>query len=1510
MKKITRTRRFSCLLLAVITALTLVTFCLPVSATDYEYTGTVIYLSDNGNDSNDGKTPDTAKQTLAAAATAAKNGTVVVTDKYTYTKHASIGNVTLAGMNDESVFSFGLWGLGQNGPLTIKNLHIDVTYSWGFIMSFGHRLEMGENLKITKSGSATTLLSIRGGGDTREINGDTHVVLKSGEYTSVYGGTRNADVAGSTFITVYDGVKVNTVSPGNNNAQDHGENAVMGAGVVKIVGSDASGISKLGTDGTVQAGAYLDLSEYTGTVPSSWNTSGFTVCSKKGDLPEKLEKALNGEGSTVGGGTTGGSTGNTGTTTPSVTTDTSGADVIYLSDNGSDANDGKTPETPKKTLAGAIKACSVGGMVLITDKYTYGTSTDITKEITLAGVTSESIFEMKVWSLKMGADFVIKNLHINMAQSWAFILANGYDLTIDENVTVTKNDDVSSYLGIRGGADGSTDIAKDSHITIKSGRFGGVHGGTRGGNMLGNTFITIYEGATVAAANSGNDTGSDQNTDKVVKGSGVIKLVGANVDLGAVSLHKSVQGTCYLDLTEYTGEVKDKWTPAGITVIKAGEKLPDDIQKAFDKAPDVYDLSGEKNLVYISDSGNDENDGKTPETAVASLPGAVARLGESGGTVAVTDKFTYTKFIDARVPLKITGATSNSTLVWLCWGLYARNGITVENLKMIISKDWVFILHFGSPVHFGKNVECSLRDAKTYLSIRAAEKGDYASVNIVIDSGSFGTIYTGSKNGNITGDSKVEINGGSVSTICFGNDIDNENGGAVVGGVQGNSTVILRGKAAVGTVRSTGTNGGYCMLNLAEFEGAEPKMMSDDIVIERENAVSNNSLYVAASAKPVNGYPDGTFRPNNNMKISEAITVVAKVGGLTETYSPAGKTAFTDVKDSDWFYNSVMYLEEKGLLSFFGTALRPNDPITRAEFVELLSGFELEAKIDTPAFTDVKSGDAHSEAIFKAASAKLVNGYSDGTFKPEKTITRAEIVTIMNRLASKNVVKAHADNIKPFTDIDGHWARNEIVAASCDSTTDGMVIWYFGGAVPAKTEEELKTMNSGLTAGYLEGLDTSDKAAFDKKLADLQAKRVEEIRNTKTSVEVKGTKYYVSAAGNDSADGKTPETAWKSLDKVSNADLKEGDGVFFKRGDLFRGLLRTKKGVTYSAYGEGEKPKIYGSARNYSESAFWDKTSDENVYVSKETFTNDVGLIVFDEGAAWSIKKITDVGGFDGKLKADLEMFHNPGDSKLYLYSTSDPNTRFKSTEIAPGRTLVSGDGNGVVIDNLCLKYAGAHGIGYGSTENLTVENCEIGWIGGMIQYGTTRYGNAVEIYVNAKDYFIRNCYIYEVYDAGVTHQYFQTQSSFVRMENIEYSDNVITRCTYDIEYTNAQPSNLGIMKDIRIFGNILTDSGEGWGNQRPSRGDAVIKGWSHTSRGENFVITDNIISTSCKDSMLIHIGVEKMEYLPVVSGNVFIGAKGNNFGFYSKNAPKLLTYDETVTKFTVGLDNNTFMYR
>ena len=76
--------------------------------------------------------------------------------------------------------------------------------------------------------------------------------------------------------------------------------------------------------------------------------------------------------------------------------------------------------------------------------------------------------------------------------------------------------------------------------------------------------------------------------------------------------------------------------------------------------------------------------------------------------------------------------------------------------------------------------------------------------------------------------------------------------------------------------------------------------------------------------------------------------------------------------------------------------------------------------------------------------------------------------------------------------------------------------------------------------------------------------------------------YHVSAEGSDAADGRSPETAWASLDRVNAAVLAPGDSVLFRRGDQWRGQLRPCSGdetapVTYGAYGEGEKPVLMGS---------------------------------------------------------------------------------------------------------------------------------------------------------------------------------------------------------------------------------------------------------------------------------------------------------------------------------------------
>ncbi len=190
-----------------------------------------------------------------------------------------------------------------------------------------------------------------------------------------------------------------------------------------------------------------------------------------------------------------------------------------------------------------------------------------------------------------------------------------------------------------------------------------------------------------------------------------------------------------------------------------------------------------------------------------------------------------------------------------------------------------------------------------------------------------------------------------------------------------------------------------------------------------------------------------------------------------------------------------------------------------------------------------------------------------------------------------------------------------------------------------------------------------------------------------------------------------------------------------------------------------------------------------------------------------------------------------------------------------------------------------------------------------------TRYGNAVEIYISAIDYTVDNCHIYEVYDAGVTHQYYSTRDAFVNMENIKYTNNVIEKCTYDIEYVNIQPEGKGIMKDVVISGNLLLYGGEGWGQQRPDHGEAVIMGGNNVNYSENYQIIDNVIHTSVSACDLVRFGVERLASMPVVAGNLFVGKSGNRFGVYGLRGTAKQIYDETLVERNIGLEYNTMIF-
>ena len=140
-------------------------------------------------------------------------------------------------------------------------------------------------------------------------------------------------------------------------------------------------------------------------------------------------------------------------------------------------------------------------------------------------------------------------------------------------------------------------------------------------------------------------------------------------------------------------------------------------------------------------------------------------------------------------------------------------------------------------------------------------------------------------------------------------------------------------------------------------------------------------------------------------------------------------------------------------------------------------------------------------------------------------------------------------------------------------------------------------------------------------------------------------------------------------------------------------------------------------------------------------------------------------------------------------------------------------------------RLRGRHGVSAGGhSVGLHVTNCEFGWIGGSIQhyFGTdpnypegrrgsvTRYGNAIEIYGGCEDYIASNNYIYEVYDAGITHQV--TTSTKRIMTGIRYTGNVIEKCVYGIEYflDQIEGERESYMDDVVMNDNFIRLSGYG----------------------------------------------------------------------------------------------------
>ncbi|MCJ7855382.1 S-layer homology domain-containing protein [Lachnospiraceae bacterium NSJ-143] len=146
----------------------------------------------------------------------------------------------------------------------------------------------------------------------------------------------------------------------------------------------------------------------------------------------------------------------------------------------------------------------------------------------------------------------------------------------------------------------------------------------------------------------------------------------------------------------------------------------------------------------------------------------------------------------------------------------------------------------------------------------------------------------------------------------------------------------------------------------------------------------------------INGYEDGSFQPNKPVSRAEFICMMNKALKMEKT----GEISFRDVSAGDWFYNDVaVAIGEQYTAGFTDGTFKPNESITRAQAAMMLSKVISANTENTTVFADAKDIPTWAKpAIEAVTSAGYMSGYTDGTFQPNRVLTRAEAVSTIDRV--------------------------------------------------------------------------------------------------------------------------------------------------------------------------------------------------------------------------------------------------------------------------------------------------------------------------------------------------------------------------------------------------------------------------------------------------------------------------------------------------------------------------------
>lgn len=357
------------------------------------------------------------------------------------------------------------------------------------------------------------------------------------------------------------------------------------------------------------------------------------------------------------------------------------------------------------------------------------------------------------------------------------------------------------------------------------------------------------------------------------------------------------------------------------------------------------------------------------------------------------------------------------------------------------------------------------------------------------------------------------------------------------------------------------------------------------------------------------------------------------------------------------------------------------------------------------------------------------------------------------------------------------------------------------------------------------------------------------------SIATTGTVRYVSASGSDSNAG-TEAKPYATLKKAISSS-SAGDTILVKRGDTFyvdvndENGININKGIKISAYGTGDKPLFIGSAGNYADSSKWTNVSGniwklnmKNKFYSSLHDANIPGTLYFfnsttdkEPALIGRVLKLKD--GSDNvstrftsynELEKEGDVYYATSISSftgdVYVYCSQNPATKYGKIYIAEKRAAIGIASDNVTIDNIAVKFTGGHAISATGRNNITITNCEVGYVGGAPNITGSNLdetmGNGIQFGNYGKNLTVDSCYVHDCYDAGLTFQTYTDSSTAanITFDGVNFTNNLLTNNFYNIEFfTVGQAANKGgssaahdgYMKNINITGNIMRFAGESW---------------------------------------------------------------------------------------------------